>query len=179
MSLEILKSLPGIALTVPRLMLADRIARRVESGADITTDMLLFVAWDILDGAVLRQVGLDDRPRRVLDGVIDQLSIARVGMSTYRTYPEAKPYVRTFVARAALVGAINCAHFLLTNEVTKGQIWQKSSNVAAAVFSVVAARGDEGHTRLAGKMASVITVVSGLGHLKGFGQMHNNGVREL
>ena len=174
-----IREIPGLALTAARYGMAEKMAEKVRNNEPIATDLAAFVAADIADGAVLREFDLDTPVRRLADGVVDHLSVARVGYEVGKKHPEAKPYIGILAVRAAMVGAANLVHLLKTGEVTKGRSNQKATNLATAVFALAATNGNEKVTHAAGTIASVIAIATAVPHFKGIGKKHSNGIREL
>jgi len=87
---NVAKEIPGLILTGARYVMAERIARKVDSDEPVATDLAGFVAADILDGAILRRFNADTPLRRVADGVVDHLAMARVGYETIKKTPTRK-----------------------------------------------------------------------------------------
>ena len=173
------REIPGFLLTAARYGMAEQTAKKVQADEPIAADLAVFVAADIADGAILREFNLDTPARRLADGIIDHLSVVRVGYEVGKKYPEAIPYIGILAVRAALVGAANLVHLFKTGEVTKGRSNQKATNLASAAFALVATRGNEKATHVAGSIASVIAVTTAIQHFKGIGKKHSNGIREL
>lgn len=174
-----IREIPGLALTAARYGLAERVSEKVRVNKPIALDLASFIAADIGDGAVLREFDLDTPARRLTDGVVDHLSVARVGYEVGKKHPETKPYIGILATRAALVGGANLVHLLKTGEVTKGRSKQKITNLATAVFALIATNSNKKATHTAGSIASVIAIATALPHFKGIGIKHSNGIREL
>lgn len=178
-SKEAAKEIPGLVLTGARYLLAENMARRVEKGKPIYGQMAAFVIADILDGAILRKFNADTPIRRVADGVVDHLSIARVSYEVGKQNPASVPYIATLAARASAVGVLNTIHLLKTGEVTKGQSNQKTTNLATAAFMSIAAGGNETLTHVSGGVMSGIGLATVPAHLHGLGEYHESGIRKL
>ena len=176
---SITKEIPGLILTGARYGMAERIARKVSNGEPVAGDMIGFVAADILDGAVLRKFNADTPLRRIADGVVDHLSMARVAYETAKKNPESRLYLGIIAARAALVGGANALHLAKTGEVTKGQEKQRTANLATAAFGLIAMTGNKKATRIAGVVASGIAIATAIPHFKNIGKVHKNGMRKL
>lgn len=174
-----LKQVAGVGLTAARYVQAERMARRVRNEKSIDADMAAFVAADVFDGAILRKFDADTRTRRVADGVIDHLSEIRVAAEVAKKYPETRKFIGVLAVRAAIVGGLNLFHLAKTGEATKGGMYQRSSNLAAAGFALVAVRGNERATKIAGIIAAGVAMGGGIMHLKGLGKRHNGVTREL
>ncbi|MDB5165529.1 MAG: hypothetical protein JWM00_419 [Candidatus Saccharibacteria bacterium] len=125
-------------------------ARRVDQHKPICGHMAAFVIADVLDGAILRKFNADTPMRRVADGVVDHLSIARVTYEITKTNPASVPYAIVLAARAIAAGTFNSVHLLKTGEVTKGQSYQKATNLATAAFMSMSAGGNETLTHISG-----------------------------
>ena len=141
--------------------------------------MAVFVAADTLDGAVLRQFNLDTPVRRITDGLVDHLSVARVMLEVARQKPEARPYIGILALRAAVVGGLNLTHLLKTGEVTKGRLNQKATNLAMAGFALTALSGNKKATQITGSIAAGIAAWTATAHLRELGNVHPSGLREL
>lgn len=169
----------GIALTGARYLLAERMAKHVKDDEPIVLDMAMILAADVLDGVVLRQFDLDTPKRRIADGVVDHMTVARVMAEVAKKNEASRPYIGILAARAAVVGALNEEHLRKTGEVTKGQWNQKSTNLAMAAFGLAAASGNKKLTHLVGGIASGVAVATAFAHLKGLGETHEGGFRKL
>lgn len=154
-------------------------ARRVRKDKPIVNDMAAFIAADVLDGEILRAFDMDTPTRRIADGVVDHVSVARVGYEVAKKHPESTLYISILAARAAVVGALNLAHLMSTGEATKGRWNQKSTNLASAAFALAATSGNKRATHITGMIASGIAIATVGAHLKGLGQKHSKGIREL
>jgi hypothetical protein len=161
----------GIALTGARYLLAERVARRVRDDKSIVLDMAVLVAADIFDGVLLRKLGLDTPARRVADGAVDHLSVARVMGELAKKNEAARPYIGILAARAAVVGTLNAEHWCRTGEVTKGGSNQKATNLAT--------KGNDTLTHIAGSVASGIAIGTAFAHTKDMGVTHEEGIRKL
>lgn len=84
---SLLREIPGLLLTGSRLLLADRIAKKIKSDRPVALDLAGFVAADIADGEILRKFNADTPIRRVADGVVDHASMIQVGYETAKKYP--------------------------------------------------------------------------------------------
>lgn len=173
------KEIIGVGVTAARYGMAEWIARRVRDDKPIGVPLAAFVAADVLDGVVLRKFDMDTPVRRVADGVIDHASVARVAFEVGKKNPESRKYIGLLALRAAGVGIANGLHLLKTGEVTKGNLRQKSTNIASAAFAVVAATNNKEATEIAGAAASVIAVGTAPKHLKGIGRRGPGSIREL
>jgi hypothetical protein len=169
----------GIALTGARYLLAERVARRVRDDKPIALDMAILVAADVFDGVLLRKLGLDTPARRVADGVVDHLSVARVMGELAKKNHAAQPYIGILAARAAVVGTLNAEHWRQTGEVTKGGANQKATNLAMAAFGMIATKGNDTLTHIAGGVASGIAIGTAFAHTKDMGVTHEEGIRKL
>lgn len=176
---NIAKEVPGLLLTGARLVLAERIARKVNNDEPVALDLAGFIIADILDGAILRKFDADTPLRRVADGVVDQLSVGRVSFETTKKYPDSRLYLGIFTARAALVGGANALHMVKTGEVTKGQSKQRAANLAAAAFGLVALTGNKKATHVAGVVASGISTLTAIPHFRDIGKTSETGMRKL
>lgn len=141
--------------------------------------MAAFVAADVLDGVILRKFDADTPTRRVADGIVDHLSVARVGYEVAKTNPESRPYLAVLAARAVAVGGLNLAHLVKTGEVTKGQTNQKATNLATAAFATLSANEGSIATHISGGIASVIALSTITPHFKELGEQHSEGIRKL
>lgn len=169
----------GIALTCSRYAIAENIAQRVKHDKPIAAQLTAFIIADILDGVVMRQFDLDTKARRVADGVIDHLSVARVAKEVFAKNEVSQPYIAVLGARAVAVGALDLIHLERTGEATKGQKNQKLTNLATAIFAVSANTRSENLTHASGFVASTIALSTAPAHLKELGVKHENGIREL
>ncbi len=176
---KVLKELPGITLTASRYYLAERMANNVRAGKSSNLFMGMFVVADVLDGMIMRQFDADTSVRRIADGVVDHLSIARVATETAKKYPEARVYTAILGARAAIVGALNMYHLAETGEVTKGQNHQRLSNISMAAFGLVAEKDIPLATHLMGIATVGINVSASFAHLNEIGETHSEGIRKL
>jgi len=175
----LLRELPGIALTSARYALAEKMARNIEKDKPIASLMTVFVAADLADGAILRKFNLDTPVRRIADGVVDHLSMARVGGAVWQKHPETRPYLGLLAARALLVGGANAYHLLKTGEVTKGQQHQRLANLSVAMFAVAVEADIAELTDVAGGAMVGINAVTALPHFSELGTQHKEGVRKL
>jgi hypothetical protein len=173
------KEIPGVLLTGSRYLLAERMAQNVKKNKPITNLMAGFVLADLLDGAVLRKVNMDTPARRTADGIIDHLSMWRLGKAMADNDSEVRPYFQFLIARAAMVGTLNTFHLLVTGEVTKGQNHQRAANLSVAAFAVAAQYENDFVTRIAGSVAVAVNAVTVVPHLRDLGQQHDDGVRKL
>lgn len=169
----------GIAITTARLGLAEIMARHVKNEKPIVLDMATFIAADIMDGEILRKFDLDTTNRRIADGIVDHISMGRVVLEVIKKYPAARPYVGILTARAAAVGGMNALHLAETGEATKGQKYQKATNLATAAFAICATTGNEKLTHISGAIASGIALVTAPANLKGLGVKSEEGIRKL
>lgn len=175
----VLKELPGIALTIARYGMAENMARKVHNNESIVVNMIGFVAADIADGAILRCFDMDTPLRRITDGVVDHVSVARVAFAVAEKYPDTKPYLEILAARAAIVGILNAVHLSTTGEVTKGRSKQKATNLATAAFALAALTGNRKVTHISGVIAATIAAMTVPSHLKSIGKKHPDGIRKL
>ena len=173
------REIPGLALTAARYGMAEHMAQRVRADEPIVAQLATFVAADIADGAILRKFDADTPARRLADGVVDHLSVARVGFEVGNTHPKAKPYIGILAVRAALVGGANLLHLIKTGEVTKGRANQKATNLAMAAFALVATNGNAKATHITGTIASAIAIITAIPHFRDIGTTHSRGMREL
>lgn len=173
------QEIPGITLTMARYPLAEYVAKKVKDRESATLGMLVLITADIYDGKFLRRFNADTPTRRVADGVVDQISIFRMGYAVYRQHPEVQLPLKLMAMRALAVGAINLAHYLKTGEVTKGGKCQKVSNLAIAACIVSAARDSESQVRQVSWIAAGVSATTGLASLKGFGKQHDGKIRQL
>lgn len=169
----------GIALTCARYGIAEDMARRVKQDRPIVAPMAAFIIADVLDGVIMRQFNLDTRARRIADGIVDHVSVARVADEVYKKNEHSRPYFALLGARAIVVGALNLAHLIETGEATKGRINQKSTNLATALFAVLGNTNDRNATHVGGMIASLTALSTAPSHLKDIGVQHDNGIREL
>jgi len=169
----------GIAVTLPRYLLAERAARKVKDGETIGVDMLGIVIADILDGEILRYFDADTPTRRIADGVVDHASKARVITEVAKKYPETRPYITAISIGAAAVGILNGIHLAKTGEITKGGNWQRAVNLSAAVFGVAAVRNEKKLTHVTGIIASAVALAAISAHSKEVGQVHEDGIRRV
>ena len=176
---NLMRESPGIAVTAARYGMAERMAHKVRNELPIVLDTAVFIAADIADGVVLRRFGLDTPARRTTGGVVDVLSVTRVGYETARQYPDSRRYMGILAARAIAVGGLNVIHYATTGEVTKGRTTQKATHLATAAFGLVANTGNRKATHTAGMIASGIAVTTAFTHFKGLGMKHASGIREL
>lgn len=175
----LVKQLVGIGVTSARYGLAERMARRVADEQSIDLDMAAFIGADILDGAILREFDADTRTRRVADGLVDHISEVRVATEVAKKYPETRGYIGILAVRAAFVGGLNLFHLIKTGEATKGGVYQRTANLVAAGFALVATRGNERATRVAGAVAAGVAIGTGIMRLKGLGKRHDGITRNL
>ncbi len=68
-------------------------ARRVKQDRPIVAPMAAFIIADVLDGVIMRQFNLDTRARRIADGNVDHVSVARVAGDIYEINENPKPYI--------------------------------------------------------------------------------------
>lgn len=176
---SIAKEIPGLLITGARYGMAERIARKVRDDEPVTADLAGFVAADIADGAILRKFDADTPLRRVADGVVDHLSMARVSYEAAKKHPASRLYFGVLAVRAALVGGADALHLAKTGEVTKGRGMQRAANLAAAAFGLVALTGNKKATHVAGAVAAGVSLATALPHFKGVGIRGESGVREL
>lgn len=176
---SVTKEIPGLVLTAARYVMAERIARKVRSDEPVTIDLAAFVAADVLDGVILRKFDVDTPLRRVADGVVDHLSMARVGYEAMKKNPDSKAYLGIIATRAALVGGANTLHLLKTGEVTKGQNKQRVANLATAAFGLVALSGNKSATHIAGSIAAGIAIVTAVPHFRNIGKRNEAEMRKL
>ena len=169
----------GVGVTSLRLGIAEHMARRVSDEESIAFDMAAFVTADVLDGAILREHDMDTPIRRVADGIVDHISIARVMTEVAKNNTTAQPYIGILATRAVIVGGLNLFHLVKTGEVTKGQNKQKATNLATAVFGVVAASGNKPLTHITGSIAAAISLATAPVHLQDVGMRHSGQYREL
>lgn len=173
------KEIPGLVMTASRYAIAEHMARRVSDEQQIIAEMASFIVADIADGAVLRQIDRDTSMRRIADGVVDHLAVARVAFEAAKKYPETRPYIAALAGRAVLVGYLNYIHLHTTGEATKGGWNQKATNLAMAAFVLVAQTGNSKATNIAGGIASVIAFGTSFAHLKDLGLNHPENIRCL
>lgn len=176
---NISKEAPGLMLTGARYAIAERIARKVDNDEPVAADLVGFVAADILDGAILRKFNADTPLRRVADGVVDHISMMRVGYEAAKKNPDSSIWLGVLAARAALVGSANALHMIKTGEVTKGQNKQRGANLATAAFGLVAVAGNKKATHIAGAVASGVSILTAIPHVRNIGKRNTSGVREL
>lgn len=169
----------GIALTGARYLLAERMAKHVKNDELVALDMAMIVVADIFDGVLLRKFDLDTPNRRLADGIVDHMTVARVASEVAKKNEASRPYIGILAARAAVVGALNAEHLRRTGEVTKGQVNQKATNLAMAAFGLAAASGNKRLTHLTGGIASGVAVATAFAHTKGLGENHPGGIRKL
>lgn len=169
----------GVGVTAARYGMAEWIARRVHDNKPIGVPLAAFMATDVLDGVVLRKFDMDSPVRRVADGVIDHASVARVAFEVGKKNPESRKYIGLLALRAAGVGIANGLHLLKTGEVTKGNMRQKSTNIASAAFAIVAAHDNKEATEIAGAAASVVAIGTAPKHFRGIGKKGSGSIREL
>ena len=176
---NIAKEAIGVGVTVARLGIAEWVARRVRAEESIYLPLATFVAADILDGVLLRKVDMDTPVRRVTDGVVDQLSIARVAYETAQKHPETRKHIAALALRAAAVGAANIWHLQKTGEVTKAGNKQRLMGLAAAAFAAIASRGQTAHTEAAGAAMLAVGVITGESYFRGVGVRNDGAIRDL
>lgn len=176
---SVASEIPGLILTAARYGMAELMAEKVRDDKQIGLDLAAFVVADIADGAILRKFDMDTPVRRVADGIVDHLSVARVVYEIAKKHPEARPHIGVLAARALAVGVLNYVHLARTGEVTKGRSKQKATDLATAAFSLVALTGNKKATQIAGVVASGIALTTAVSHLKGLGKQHESGIREL
>lgn len=175
---EIGSEIAGVGVTALRYGIAEHVARRVESEEDITLGMATLVAADVLDGIVLRHLDLDTPVRRLADGVLDYLSIARVGGSIASKYPETRPYFGILAARTVLVGGLNAVHQYKTDEVTKSSKRHRLTTLSVAGFALAAVEGSSRATKIAGSLMAGIAVANLPSYFRGLGVKHPSGFRQ-
>lgn len=176
---NIAKEIPGLVLTAARYGMAEHIARKVRDDEPVAAEPTGFIAADILDGAILRKFNVDTPLRRIADGVIDHVSMARVAYETARKNPASRGYLGVIAARAAIVGGANALHLAETGEVTKGRSKQRAANLATAAFGLVAMTGNKKATHIAGAITVGINIITAIPHLKDIGKKNDEGVRKL
>lgn len=169
----------GIVLTCSRYAIAENIAQRVKQDRPILAPLTAFIVSDIFDGVIRRQFDLDTRARRIADGVVDHLSVAREAKEVFAKNEASRSYIAVLGARAVAVGALNLIHLQKTGEATKGQTNQKLTNLATALFAVSANTRNESLTNISGLVASGIAFSTAPAHLRELGVKHENGIREL
>lgn len=149
----------GIGVTVPRILLAGKMASDISSGKGIAWSLLGFVATDIGDGVLARKLGADTPLRRATDAVIDRASVALVATAVCRVNPVAIPFVIGLAAREVIVTGANYAHYRRTGEVVHGSgNIHKLGSLSLALFGAVAATGNETLTALTGLTSLGINV---------------------
>lgn len=175
--MAMLRELPGLAITLPRYLIAEDMARKVQRNEPILAELTGFIAADILDGVVLRQFDLDTKTRRIADGVIDQVSVTRVLHEVGKKNETARPYIGILAARAALVGAVNSTHLALTSEVSRGKNKQRAAHIATALFGLAAYSGNKKLTHATGIIATGISIATALPYFSGVGRKHEKDFR--
>ena len=176
---EFIDEVPGIAITVARLGIAERIAQNVRRDESVIAELGCFLVADVLDGVVLRRFNKDTPIRRAADGIVDQLSVARTMLEVSKKNNAARPYIGLIATRLLSIGVINAAHYAKTGEVTKGNRYQKTTFIAAAGFGLAAATGDKRLTHVAGGAVSAISIATLPPHFRNFGVRSTGSIREL
>jgi len=169
----------GVAVTVARYGLAEMMAKHIKNEEPITLDMASFIVSDIMDGEILRKLDLDTPSRRATDGVVDHLSMGRVGLEVFKKYPASRTYIMILAARACAISCMNAIHLAKTGEVTKGRKYQRATDLATAAFALCAATGNKRLTHISGAIASSIAIATAPANLKELGMKHESGIREL
>jgi hypothetical protein len=169
----------GVGVTVARYGLAEKMARHVKDEKPITLDMAELITADVLDGEVLRKFDLDTPVRRVADGVVDHLSMARVVCEVAKKYPESRAYIGILAARAVIVGGLNTFHIAKTGEITKGNTNQRATNLATAAFALATVTRNKKLTHITGAIASGIAIATIPVYFKGLGKEHDGEFRQL
>ena len=131
---SVASEIPGLILTAARYGMAELMAEKVRDDKQIGLDLAAFVVADIADGAILRKFDMDTPVRRVADGIVDHLSVARVVYEIAKKHPEARPHIGVLAARALAVGVLNYVHLARTGDVTKGRSKHKATLFQVIVF---------------------------------------------
>lgn len=170
---------PGLLLTGARYIWAERIARRVRDDKPVTGEVIGFIAADILDGVILRKFNADTPIRRAADGIVDQVSMARVIWEAGRKDSATWPYLGMLATRALLIAGANGLHFAKTGEVTKGGNKQRAANLALAAFGLISLAGNKKATHFAGIAASGVAAITAVPHFHGVGEVNKRGIRKI
>lgn len=176
---ETFKELVGIGVTFARYGLAERTAKHVREDKPIFMDMLGVISADLMDGVILRKFEMDTPTRRLADGIVDYLSIARVGAEVATKHPETRPYLGALAIRSLLVGGLNITHQALTGEITKSSSRHRLTTLSAAAFALTAVRGKNNESNLAGAGMVGIAIINTPPYLKGLGRTNSDGIRHV
>ena len=174
-----IKETIGIAVTAARYGIAEVMAHHVRDDGPIGSDLAIFIAADIADGVVLRYYEMDTPLRRIADGVVDHISVARVAAEVAKSNPSARPYTAFLAARATAVGGLNAVHLATTGEATKGNNHQRSTNLTMAAFALAAASRNKPLTHLTGVVATGVALATLSAHFRKLGQRHDGMLRYL
>ena len=176
---DVIKEIPGLAITGARYFMAEGIARRIRRGDSATLGIAGFVVADVLDGVILRAFDADTPTRRVADGVIDHASMVRIAYEVAKKNPDSRAYIGILGVRAMLVGGANLLHLIRTGEVTKGQNNQRFTNLATAALCLAALSGDKKITHAVGLSAVAVSAPTAVPHFRNIGKRNESRIRRL
>lgn len=186
---DIAEEAVGFATTVGRYACtAFPMARRAKNGDNIVGYGIAAIIGDVADGEVTRWVTknllyreAEDTPiRRILDGVLDQVTVLQVGREIVKRNRAAIPYLAAIGLRSIIAGGgLNGIHLIATGEVTKGKKVQKATNLTAGLFGIAAANGNPTATHVTGIVATLTAWATVPRHLQEFRQQRGRVFREL
>jgi phosphatidylglycerophosphate synthase len=124
----------GLVLTIMRIPVAAGLLATISVHRWVALVLLvMFVLVDIADGWVARRTHANSDFRRLLDGVIDRVTMCValvVGASHYARI--ALPFILAICARESVLGARNCVIYFSTRRVFAGRPLHKAQSLACA-----------------------------------------------
>lgn len=174
----------AVASTFLRLAQGLDLARRVNKGKPVIAATLGVMAVDLLDGIILRRLGLDGPSRRAADSATDAGIIAMGLAATYKKHPQSRPYVASLAAREVVIGAGWAVDLARSRQVKKGDDFHKLPSIAIAAFCTAAHHGSDRSMRNTGRAALAVNLWLGYDYLKAWSdpsrtRMLDNGVAEV
>jgi phosphatidylglycerophosphate synthase len=176
------KHVLAIGITASRLIIADRIAKRIETKDRIFGLVAAFIVADIVDGVVSRKPGVDTPLRRFTDAFVDRASMMRASFAMAKANPASQPYLVALGVREAAVGLANATHFVKTGEVVQGHGLHKLDTLSIAAFGMAASSHSESATHTVGMIANAINYGSAVDYVSNAVQPHgylHEGVRHI
>lgn len=146
-------------MTASRLLLARRMANKIQKNKSIYPEMFAFVGLDVLDGVVARKYDLDDKTRRVSDAVVDKISQFAVLNALYNKKPNERPAIKSIVFAEGITILSGLASNLKRQEVTKGGLTRKLSLVALAGYVAHSNQSLDSNLNVAGGIVTVSSIV--------------------
>jgi phosphatidylglycerophosphate synthase len=172
----------AIGLTVIRLPLAERMARKTERKESIGLELGLFILADIADGVLARKLKVDTPKRRFADAVVDRVSVLRVGWAMSKANPVSKPFLQGLAGRELIVAGANAVHYLRSGEVVQGHGIHKLGTLSTALFGLAASTGNVLATKTTGLAANIINYGLAIDYIYNAIEPHgtvNEGVRHI